>query len=167
MHARTIIFIAGLALILLFSGCVNNSPPSSTVTPTPGTTTTTAPAPTGDHMAAKQSVQYVPFTLAAYNQAKVEGKTIFLEFYANWCPICQAQAPALEAAIPQIASDKLVAFRVNYKDSETDADEAALAQQLNITYQHTHIIVENGQIKWRSNESLSEQDIKDKLGAYA
>ncbi len=114
------------------------------------------------------NVAYVPFTLAAYTKAKSEGKTIFLEFYANWCPICQAQAPALEAGIPQISSDTLVAFRVNYKDSETDADEQALAQKFNITYQHTHVVIGPDEtIQLKSQESWSEQQVVEKLTPFA
>lgn len=163
--------ILAIGFILLISGCVSNSTPPQTNSNVPTIPPNSNPPPVATSPAAGSnmhaSVEYVPFTLAAYNQAKAEGKTIFLEFYANWCPICQSQAPALEAAIPKIKSDKLVAFRVNYKDSETDADESDLARQLNITYQHTHIIVQNGQVVWRSNESLNQQDVLTKLGAYA
>ena len=119
-------------------------------------------------MANAPAVEYVPFTQAAYEQAKAEGKTIFLEFYASWCPICQAQAPALEAGISEIKSDKLVAFRVNYKDSDTDADETALAQKFNITYQHTHIVTNaSEEILLRSQESWSKEEVKEKIGAFA
>jgi thiol-disulfide isomerase/thioredoxin len=118
--------------------------------------------------ATEGNLDYVPFTLAAYNQAKAEGKTIFLEFYANWCPICQSQAPALKEGLESISSDKLVAFRVNYKDSETDADETAMAQKYNITYQHTHIVAGSDEsVKLRSNESWSKADVIEKVGAFA
>lgn len=113
-------------------------------------------------------LQYVPFTQSAYAQAKADGKTIFLEFYANWCPICRAQAPALESGLVKIQSDNLVAFRVNYNDSDTDADESALAKKFNIIYQHTHLVVDAQEIVLlRSQESWSEEDVVEKIGAFA
>ncbi|QQR93052.1 MAG: thioredoxin family protein [Candidatus Iainarchaeum archaeon] len=122
-----------------------------------------------DHvMEGKGNLEYVPFTKAAYDQALAEGKTVFLEFYATWCPTCQAQAPALKEGLESISSDKLVAFRVNYKDPDTDADETELARKYNITYQHTHIVA-NAQedVLLRSQESWSKQDVINKVGAFA
>jgi thiol-disulfide isomerase/thioredoxin len=112
----------------------------------------------GDSMA--KPVGYVPFTKSAYEQAKAEGKVIFLEFYANWCPICVAQAPDLEAAFAELKDPDVAAFRVNYKDSDTDADEQALAREFGITYQHTHVILgTDGSVKKKSQEQWSKETI--------
>ncbi len=115
-----------------------------------------------------KGVEYVPFTKEAYDQAKADGKTIFLEFYANWCPTCKAQAPALEEGFSMIQSENLVAFRVNYKDTETDADETALAQKFNITYQHTHVVTNTSEeTLLKSNEEWTVQDVVEKIGVFA
>ncbi|MEK6902007.1 MAG: hypothetical protein AABX02_00270, partial [archaeon] len=84
------------------------------------------------------------------------------------CPICKAQAPKLEEGLSNLNSDQLVAFRVNYKDNETDADETALAQKFNITYQHTHVVVDSSEkILLKSNEDWSTADVEAKLGAFS
>ena len=115
-----------------------------------------------------KGVEYVPFTQEAYAQAQADGKTIFLEFYANWCPICKAQAPALEEGFSKMNSDSLVAFRVNYKDSETDSFETELAKTFNITYQHTHIVTNaSEETLLKSQEDWSVQDVVDKVGVFA
>jgi thiol:disulfide interchange protein len=110
---------------------------------------------------AMETKKYVPFTKSAYDQARAEHKVIFLEFYANWCPICAAQAPELEAAFAEIKDPDVVAFRVNYKDSDTDADEQALAREFGITYQHTHVILgSDGSVKKKSTgETWSKETI--------
>lgn len=152
--------------MLVSLGCVtpqNENPISNTVMEKPDD----GSMKESDGESMQSGVAYVPFTRAAYAQAQADGKTIFLEFYANWCPVCKAQAPALTTGINKIQSDKLVAFRVNYKDSETDADETALAQKYNITYQHTHIVADASEnVLLRSNESWSESDVIEKIGAF-
>ncbi len=116
----------------------------------------------------EKGIEYVPFTKSAYDQAKSDGKTIFLEFYANWCPTCKAQHPALVEGLSKITSDELVAFQVNYKDSETDADEGELAKQFNITYQHTHVVTNaSGETLLKSQENWSTEDVVSKLGGFA
>ncbi len=173
--------LVSAVVVLFMLGCVSSSPNvvSNTMVkdddlsnPSDDAMIDSLPEP-GDEDAMEQggsmvkAVQYVPFTQAAYDQARAEGKNIFLEFYANWCPICIAQAPALENGLSQLKSDQLVAFRVNYKDSETDADETALAKKYNITYQHTHVVADSSEnVLLKSNENWSAQDVVEKVGVF-
>lgn len=87
--------------------------------------------------------RYEPFTQAAYDQAVADGDPIFLYFYANWCPFCKEQDPRNQRVFA--AYGKTVrGFRVNYNDSDTDADEQALAGRFRVTYQHTGIYLRGG-----------------------
>ena len=116
----------------------------------------------------EKPVGYVPFTKSAYEQARSDGKVIFLEFYANWCPTCAAQAPALESAFNDLTEPGIAAFRVNYKDSDTDADEQAIAREFGITYQHTHIILDrSGKVAKRSQESWTREQILSEVEKVA
>ncbi|MEK7255323.1 MAG: thioredoxin family protein [Bacteroidota bacterium] len=110
---------------------------------------------------------FEPFTKEKYEAAKASGKTIFLEFYANWCPICASQKPKLEQGFGELKNQSLVGFQVNYKDNETDADELALARKFGITYQHTHVLIDSGEnVLLRSSESWSKEDVVQKLGSF-
>ena len=82
------------------------------------------------------------FTQAQYDEALKSGKTILLYFYAKWCPICREEtANALYPAFNQLNTDKLVGFRVNFKDDDTDENEVALARKFGVLYQHTKVIL--------------------------
>ena len=101
---------------------------------------------TGDAMAgdvaAMQKSFYIPFTKAEYEKAKAEGKVIWLEFYANWCPTCAQQKPVNEKTFASAEMPSGVAgFQVNFNDSDTDVDEIALAREFGITYQHTRVVL--------------------------
>lgn len=105
---------------------------------------------------AGKNAQYLEFNTEDYQKAKAEGNTIFLDFYANWCPVCRAEEPIIYEGFNELESDKVVGFRVNYKDNETSDDEKALAKEFDITYQHTKVILKNGK------QVLKTQDTWDK-----
>lgn len=85
------------------------------------------------------------FTKADYEKALQSEKIVLFYFYANWCPICRVEVPnELYPAFNILTTDKVIGFRVNYNDSDTDEDEKALAKQFGITYQHSKVILKDG-----------------------
>ena len=111
---------------------------------------------------AGRSAPLLDFKKSDYDQALVSGKLVLLYFYANWCPVCLAEFPKMQSAFNKLTTDQLIAFRVNYKDNETDADEISLAKQFGVAYQHTKVFVKNGQLVskhpdgWEENRYLQE-----------
>ncbi len=100
---------------------------------------------------------YLEFNQEDYEKALKENKVILLYFYASWCPICQAEQPETFAAFDELNNEKVVGFRVNYKDSDTDAAEIALAQQFGITYQHTKVIIKDGERVLKAPDSWDKE----------
>lgn len=98
---------------------------------------------TGTVLAGK-SAPLLDFNKADYDTAIKTDKLVVLYFYANWCPICKVEFPESQAAFNELNTDKVVGFRVNYKDSDTDNDEVALARQFGVGYQHTKVFLKNG-----------------------
>ena len=121
-------------------------------------------AQSGGQMMEKDSF-YVPFTKEGYEKAKAEGKVIFLEFYANWCPYCAKQKPVNESTFSgPNAPENVAGFQVNYKDSETDASEEALAREFNITYQHTRVILKSdGSVSAKATGEQGREQIIEAL----
>lgn len=95
---------------------------------------------------------FIEFNKADYDTAKAEGKIIVLDFYANWCPICRAEAPDIEEGFDQVNNPQVIGFRVNYNDTETDDVEKALAQEYGVTYQHTKVILKDGKAVLKNGE---------------
>lgn len=93
---------------------------------------------------AGNSSPFLVFNQVDYDKAVSDGKIVFLDFYANWCPICRAEAPELHAGFNELNRDDIIGFRVNFNDTETSEDEKALADEFDITYQHTKVILQNG-----------------------
>lgn len=104
------------------------------------------------------SSPFVEFSQAGYEKAISDGKIVFLDFYANWCPVCRAEAPEIDAGFNSLITDQVVGFRVNFKDSDTDSDEAELAQKFNVPYQHTKVILKNGKEILRSTNQWKKSD---------
>ncbi len=104
---------------------------------------------------------YYAFTEDAHQNARTSQTPILLYFYANWCPFCLEQDPRLVALFNKDPMG-IVTFRVNWQDSDTDANEKQLARQFNITYQHTFVMLDKyGKEVARATGTLSDEKVKD------
>ncbi|HMD53454.1 MAG TPA: thioredoxin family protein, partial [Phycisphaerae bacterium] len=68
-----------------------------------------------------------PYNEAAFAEAKAAGKTVLLDFHADWCPVCRKQGPLLGSLVQEDKLKDIAAFKVNYDD------ETALKKQLKVT----------------------------------
>ncbi len=106
---------------------------------------------------------YMEFNQADYESALKSGKIIFLDFFANWCPICREEAPEIKAGFDNLTTDRVIGFRVNYNDSDTDKDEKELAEKFGITYQHTKVILKQGMVVLKDLESWDRQKFAEEI----
>lgn len=128
-------------------------------TQTQSPTTKTLPGYNGQVIAGT-TAPYLVFNQSDFEKAKSEGKIILLNFYANWCPICRAEAPVITSGFDAMQASNIVGFRVNFNDSETDDNEKSLAKEFNVPFQHTKIFLKNGQEVSRSGEQWAEEDFE-------
>lgn len=72
-----------------------------------------------------------PFNEDAFKAATQSGKTIVLDFYADWCPTCQAQKSALETVSSEdsFRSDKVSIFKVDYDSEQQLRNEFGVMRQ--------------------------------------
>lgn len=107
--------------------------------------------------------KYLEFKKADYDKALKEKKKILLYFYASWCAICKAEQPQALAAFDEFNDPGLIGFRVNFKDSDTDAGEEALAKEFGIAYQHTKVILKNGKQVLKAPDTWDKQRYLDEM----
>lgn len=57
---------------------------------------------------------YQHFSQSAYDHALADGKTVILNFYADWCPTCLLNEPIIADVLATSSDDSIVGFRVNF-----------------------------------------------------
>ncbi len=118
---------------------------------------------TGTVLAGK-SAPLLEFNKADYDTAMASDKLVVLYFYANWCPLCKEEVSnALIPAFNELTTDKVVGIRINYKDSDTDSEEKALAVKFGIPYQHTKVFVKNGKQLLKAPDSWNKARYLDEI----
>lgn len=109
---------------------------------------------------------YQEFTPEDYEKAKRENKVIVLNFYATWCPVCRGEAPAIESAFKALEDERVIGFRVNFNDNETDEAEKKLAQEFAVPYQHTKIIITEGKEVYRTGDPVTKEELLETINKY-
>ncbi len=115
-------------------------------------------------MIAGATTPYLRYNEADFNKASGDGKTIYLYFYANWCPICNADRPKILAAFNELDNANAIGFEVHFNDDKTTDEDRAAARTFGVSYQHTTIILnKNGDVRERLLTPISKDEIKTKL----
>lgn len=117
----------------------------------------------GKVLAGTETTKYLDFNKSDYDKSLKEKKKILLYFYANWCPICKKEQIDTFAAFNEINDPDLIGFRVNYRDGDDDEYEKALAKEFGVSYQHTKIILKDGQRVLKAPDSWDKQRYLDEL----
>lgn len=121
-------------------------------------------SPEGNLLAGETS-PFIEFNQADYDKAKKEGRNIMLYFYASWCPLCANETSnSTEPAFDSLTDSRLVGFRVNFNDGDTDDFEKGLAREFKVTSQHTKVFIVDGEVTektsaiWKKDRYLEEFD---------
>ena len=108
--------------------------------------------------------KYYRFDKSLYEKSLQEGKIVFLDFHANWCPICKAEQPNIFAAFNELNNENNVGYEVHYNDDETNSDDNEMAKKFGITYQHTKVFLDkNGKVALKSLDVFSKDKIINEI----
>jgi thiol-disulfide isomerase/thioredoxin len=98
--------------------------------------------------------EILPFNETAFTAAKTAGKTVLLDFHADWCPVCKKQGPILQSLVQEDKYKDVVAFKADY-DSET-----ALKKQLKVKDQSTLIVFKGNTVVSRATWITDENKLR-------
>lgn len=117
-----------------------------------------APIKYSGTLLAGQLSPLLDFKKADYEMAIKSDKLVVLYFYADWCPICREEViSGLYPAFSKLTNDKVVGFRINFNDNETDGDERALAREFGVVYQHTKVFLKDRKSILKSLQAWDEE----------
>jgi thioredoxin 1 len=81
------------------------------------------------------AAEWKPFSAAAFAAAQKEGKSILVDIFAPWCPVCRAQAPILENLTAEPKFNDLVVLKVDFDNQPGEVRALHANQQSTlITY---------------------------------
>ena len=107
---------------------------------------------------------YYRFDKSHFENSLQQGKIIFLDFHANWCPICINEKPNILSAFNELDDERVVGYQVHYNDGQTTEDDKEMAKKYGITYQHTKVIIgKDGKVALKSLEVFSKEKVINEI----
>lgn len=107
---------------------------------------------------------YYRFDKAHFENSLQQNKIIFLDFHADWCPICRSEKPEILAAFNELENDDVVGYQVHYNDGQTTEDDKEMAKKYGITYQHTKVVIgKDGNVALKSLEVFSKEKVINEI----
>ena len=107
----------------------------------------TAPAVAGE----------TPYSAATFNRLLGAGQPVVVDFHADWCPICRAQAPIVQELLATPELKNVTVLIANYDT------ELALRKSLNVAKQSTLVVFSHGKEVARSTGDTSRAGLASLL----
>lgn len=81
------------------------------------------------------AAEWKPFTQEDFAAAKKDGKSILVDIFAPWCPVCRAQNPILTQLTREPEFKDLVVFKIDFDNQKADVRTlGATSQSTLITF---------------------------------
>jgi thioredoxin 1 len=107
----------------------------------------TAPAVAGEQ----------PFSAATFDRLLGNGQPVVVDFHADWCPTCRAQAPIVKELLGKPELENVTVLIANFDT------ELALRKSLNVAKQSTLVVFRHGKEVARSTGDTSREGLASLL----
>lgn len=94
-----------------------------------------------------------PFSTAAFAEFLANGQPVVVDFHADWCPVCRAQAPIVRKLLSTPEFKNLTILIADYDT------ELALRKSLNVAKQSTLVVFSHGKEVARSTGDTSREGL--------
>ena len=94
-----------------------------------------------------------PYSAVAFERLISQGQPVVVDFHADWCPTCRAQAPIVRELL---ATPELKSITVLIANYDT---ELALRKSLNVSTQSTLVVFRHGKEVARSTGDTSRDGL--------
>lgn len=94
-----------------------------------------------------------PFSTATFDRLLADGRPVVVDFHADWCPTCRAQAPIVRELLSTPEFKNLTVLVANYDT------EAALRKSLKVAKQSTLVVFRHGKEVARSTGDTSRDGL--------
>jgi thioredoxin 1 len=92
-----------------------------------------------------------PYRADQLEQLLADGRPVVVDFHADWCPICRAQAPIIKDLLSKPEFKELTVLIANYDT------ELPLRKALNVSQQSTLVVFRHGKEVARSTGQTSPE----------
>ncbi len=92
----------------------------------------------------------------------LRGKVVLLNFWASWCVPCEAEAPLLEKAQPQLERHRATVLGVTYLDASPDSEK--FVRRFHLSYPNLRDNDNGGFAHAYGTDQLPESFIVDRSG---
>jgi len=94
-----------------------------------------------------------PFNPATLDRLLADGQPVAVDFHADWCPTCRAQAPIIRQLLSTPEFKNLIILVADYDT------ELALRKSLNVAKQSTLVVFRHGKEVARSTGDTSREGL--------
>jgi thioredoxin 1 len=94
-----------------------------------------------------------PYRAETFKQLLASGQPVVVDFHADWCPVCRAQAPIIRGLLSRPEFKDLTVLIANYDT------ELPLRKSLNVSQQSTLVAFRQGKEVARSTGETSPEKL--------
>lgn len=100
------------------------------------------------------AAEFQPYTTAALQAARAQGRPVLVHVHADWCPVCRAQAPLIRSAAARAKYARLLVLTLDFDRQKAER------KALGVGRQSTLIAYARGQEAGRSMGQTSPDAIE-------